>query len=176
MDRRSADKGAEANIYTKKYTQGYASSKTSGEGGGSSKNVGWGGSFGTGDLLPVTISAEVSGSHTKSNSWSLSGAETITETNEMECEYVYAAGYLTQYYAWAIMLPDGDNIDRVFLIPSDDGVYVSAYWFHVLQQIPPPRVHGSSFAIRLLRGVHALADSHRRLGLGATEWPGSFSC
>jgi len=121
MDRRSDNKESESIEYERTVQQGFTTSKTSTQGGGEGKSAGWSGSFGTGLLVPVTIEATASGNYSKGSNWSLSDTVTVENGKEETETFNFDAGYVTQVYVWAIMLPDANNIDRVFIIPSDDG-------------------------------------------------------
>jgi len=119
MDRRSAIKGSSANTYTTTGHTGFAQTYTKEKGGSSSTSAGIAGSVGMGSWIPVVLEASVSTSRTDDKNWSLSSGTTVHRGTTIEEEFTFPAGEKTQYYTWAIMLPDGDNIDRVFHIPSD---------------------------------------------------------
>jgi len=119
MDRRSVAKDSDPAEYTRSISEGFSESKTSGEGGSDGYSGGIAGSFGGGELCPVEISATVGSSFTSDSTWSMSESVTVTSGREETQTFYFDAGFVTQYYRWAIMLPDGNNNDRVFNLPDD---------------------------------------------------------
>jgi len=119
IDRRAVPKGSTPMIITHQVYEGFSESKTSVKGGGAGKSAAIAGTFGSGAASPVDITTTVGANFTKNSTWSVSKTRTFTRSKEISWTLPYDAGYVTQYYQWAIMIPDENNVDRLFTLPAE---------------------------------------------------------